>query len=111
MIHGEQTLGERKLRRFLVGPKECEIAGIPKRRTARQSSSTSSIQAKSRLPTSPRGRSGVTGPNGGLSRPRSATNRNPYFGGVTSSPGFYSSWLRRRPERIERIQTRSHNVA
>ena len=68
-----KELGERKLRRFLVGPKECEITGITE--TPDGKTLFVNIQHPGEI-TAPNFATGAFGshwPDGGASRPRSAT--------------------------------------
>ena len=65
--------GEKKVRRFLVGPKECEITGIAE--TPDGSALFVNIQhpGESTAPNFATGAFGSHWPDGGVARPRSAT--------------------------------------
>jgi secreted PhoX family phosphatase len=66
-------LGERKLRRFLVGPKECEITGITETPDGKTLFVNVQHPGESTAPDFSTGAFGSHWPGGGSSRPRSAT--------------------------------------
>lgn len=68
-----KTLGERKLRRFLVGPKECEITGITETPDGKTLFVNIQHPGESTVPNFATGAFGSHWPGGGLTRPRSAT--------------------------------------
>ena len=68
-----KDLGEEKLRRFLVGPKECEITGIAETPDARTLFVNIQHPGESTTPDFATGAFGSHWPDGGLSRPRTAT--------------------------------------
>jgi secreted PhoX family phosphatase len=65
--------GEKKVRRFLVGPKECEITGIAETPDGRALFVNIQHPGESTTPDFNTGTFGSHWPDGGLSRPRSAT--------------------------------------
>ena len=65
--------GERKLRRFLVGPKECEITGIAETPDGRALFVNIQHPGENTAPNYTTGAFGSHWPDGGLARPRSAT--------------------------------------
>jgi len=65
--------GEQKLRRFLVGPKECEITGIAETPDGRALFVNIQHPGESTAPNYATGAFGSHWPDGGLARPRSAT--------------------------------------
>lgn len=65
--------GERKLRRFLVGPKECEITGIAETPDGRALFVNIQHPGESTAPNYVTGAFGSHWPDGGAARPRSAT--------------------------------------
>ena len=65
--------GEQKLRRFLVGPKECEITGIAETPDGRTIFVNIQHPGESTAPDFQTGAFGSHWPDGGVSRPRSAT--------------------------------------
>jgi secreted PhoX family phosphatase len=65
--------GEKKVRRFLVGPKECEITGIAETPDGRALFVNIQHPGESTTPDFNTGTYGSHWPDGGLSRPRSAT--------------------------------------
>jgi secreted PhoX family phosphatase len=68
-----EELGERKLRRFLVGPKECEITGITETPDGKTIFVNIQHPGEETAPNFGTGAFGSHWPDGGLSRPRSAT--------------------------------------
>lgn len=68
-----ETLGEKKLRRFLVGPKECEITGITETPDGKTLFVNVQHPGESTVPNFSTGEFGSHWPGGGSSRPRSAT--------------------------------------
>jgi secreted PhoX family phosphatase len=68
-----QSLGERKLRRFLVGPKECEITGITETPDGRTMFINIQHPGENTAPNFITGEFGSHWPDGGTARPRSAT--------------------------------------
>jgi uncharacterized protein len=68
-----KTLGERRLRRFLVGPKECEITGIAETPDGRTLFVNIQHPGEDTAPNLTTGAFGSHWPEGGTSRPRSAT--------------------------------------
>ena len=68
-----KDLGEEKLRRFLVGPKECEITGIAETPDGRTLFVNIQHPGESTTPDFATGAFGSHWPDGGLSRPRTAT--------------------------------------
>lgn len=68
-----KTLGERKLRRFLVGPKECEITGITETPDGKTLFINIQHPGENTAPNFATGAFGSHWPGGGLTRPRSAT--------------------------------------
>jgi secreted PhoX family phosphatase len=66
-------LGERKLRRFLVGPKECEITGITETPDGKALFVNIQHPGESTAPNFSTGAFGSHWPGGGSTRPRSAT--------------------------------------
>ena len=68
-----QNGGEKKLRRFLVGPKECEITGIAETPDGRALFVNIQHPGESTAPNFATGAFGSHWPDGGASRPRSAT--------------------------------------
>jgi secreted PhoX family phosphatase len=68
-----KDLGEEKLRRFLVGPKECEITGIAETPDGRTIFVNIQHPGESTTPDFATGTFGSHWPDGGLSRPRTAT--------------------------------------
>jgi secreted PhoX family phosphatase len=65
--------GEKKLRRFLVGPKECEITGITETPDGKTLFVNIQHPGESTAPDFSTGAFGSHWPDGGSSRPRSAT--------------------------------------
>jgi secreted PhoX family phosphatase len=65
--------GEKKVRRFLVGPKECEITGIAETPDGKALFVNIQHPGESTVPDYTTGTYGSHWPDGGLSRPRSAT--------------------------------------
>jgi secreted PhoX family phosphatase len=65
--------GEQKLRRFLVGPKECEITGIAETADGRALFVNIQHPGENAAPDYATGAFGSHWPDGGLARPRSAT--------------------------------------
>ena len=65
--------GEKKLRRFLVGPRECELTGIAETPDGRALFVNIQHPGESTAPNFATGAFGSHWPDGGLSRPRSAT--------------------------------------
>jgi uncharacterized protein len=65
--------GERKLRRFLVGPKECELTGIAETPDGKALFVNIQHPGESTAPNYATGAFGSHWPDGGVSRPRSAT--------------------------------------
>jgi uncharacterized protein len=65
--------GEQKLRRFLVGPKECEITGIAETADGRALFVNIQHPGENTAPNYETGAFGSHWPDGGLARPRSAT--------------------------------------
>ena len=68
-----QNGGEKKLRRFLVGPKECEITGIAETPDGRALFVNIQHPGESTAPNFATGAFGSHWPDGGAARPRSAT--------------------------------------
>ena len=68
-----EDLGEKRLRRFLVGPKECEITGITETPDGRTIFVNIQHPGESTVPNFGTGAFGSHWPGGGSSRPRSAT--------------------------------------
>ena len=68
-----QNGGEKKVRRFLVGPKECEITGIAETPDGRALFVNIQHPGESTAPNFATGAFGSHWPDGGASRPRSAT--------------------------------------
>jgi uncharacterized protein len=68
-----KTLGEENLRRFLVGPKECEITGVTETPDGKTLFVNIQHPGESTPPNFDTGEYGSHWPAGGLSRPRSAT--------------------------------------
>jgi hypothetical protein len=68
-----QALGDRRLRRFLVGPRECEITGIAETPDGRTIFVNIQHPGEDTVPDFAAGAFGSHWPDGGLSRPRSAT--------------------------------------
>jgi hypothetical protein len=68
-----KSLGERNLRRFLVGPKECEITGITETPDGKTLFINIQHPGEDTPPNFATGAFGSHWPDGGLSRPRSAT--------------------------------------
>ena len=68
-----RTLGEGKLRRFLVGPKECEITGIAETPDGKTIFINIQHPGEDTPPNFATGAFGSHWPDGGLSRPRSST--------------------------------------
>jgi hypothetical protein len=68
-----KSLGEEKLRRFLVGPKECEITGIAETPDGKTLFINIQHPGESTAPNFATGAFGSHWPGGGLTRPRSAT--------------------------------------
>jgi secreted PhoX family phosphatase len=68
-----KELGERKLRRFLVGPKECEITGITETPDGKTIFVNIQHPGEDTAPNFATGAFGSHWPDGGLSRPRSST--------------------------------------
>jgi len=68
-----ETGGEKKVRRFLVGPKECELTGIAETPDGRALFVNIQHPGESTAPNYTTGAFGSHWPDGGLSRPRSAT--------------------------------------
>lgn len=66
-------LGEKKLRRFLVGPKECEITGITETPDGKTLFVNIQHPGESTVPNFSTGAFGSHWPGGGSTRPRSAT--------------------------------------
>ena len=71
--HIGQTPGEQSLRRFLVGPKECEITGITETPDGKTIFINIQHPGEDTAPNFTTGAFGSHWPDGGLSRPRSAT--------------------------------------
>lgn len=71
--HVGQELGEEKLRRFLVGPKQCEITGIAETPDGKTLFVNIQHPGEDTVPDFATGTFGSHWPDGGLSRPRSAT--------------------------------------
>jgi secreted PhoX family phosphatase len=65
--------GERKLRRFLVGPKECELTGVAETPDGRALFVNIQHPGEATAPDYATGAFGSHWPDGGVSRPRSAT--------------------------------------
>jgi secreted PhoX family phosphatase len=65
--------GERKLRRFLVGPKECELTGIAETPDGKALFVNIQHPGESTAPNYATGAFGSHWPDGGVARPRSAT--------------------------------------
>jgi secreted PhoX family phosphatase len=68
-----QSGGEQKLRRFLVGPKECEITGIAESPDGRALFVNIQHPGENTAPNYDTGAFGSHWPDGGVARPRSAT--------------------------------------
>ncbi|MGH7184811.1 MAG: PhoX family protein, partial [Pseudomonadota bacterium] len=68
-----KALGEKNLRRFLVGPKECEITGIAETPDGKTLFVNIQHPGENTAPNFATGAFGSHWPDGGLSRPRSAT--------------------------------------
>ena len=68
-----EDLGEKRLRRFLVGPKECEITGITETPDGRTIFVNIQHPGENTVPNFSTGAFGSHWPGGGPSRPRSAT--------------------------------------
>jgi hypothetical protein len=68
-----KTLGEKKLRRFLVGPKECEITGITETPDGKTIFVNIQHPGENTAPNFSTGQFGSYWPGGNGSRPRSAT--------------------------------------
>jgi secreted PhoX family phosphatase len=68
-----QSLGEKRLRRFLVGPKECEITGITETPDGRAIFINIQHPGETSVPNFATSQFGSHWPGGGTSRPRSAT--------------------------------------
>ncbi len=68
-----KELGEKRLRRFLVGPKECEITGITETPDGRAIFVNIQHPGENTTPDFDTGAFGSHWPDGGLSRPRTAT--------------------------------------
>jgi secreted PhoX family phosphatase len=68
-----KTLGEQRLRRFLVGPKECEITGITETPDGKTLFVNIQHPGENTPPNFATGAFGSHWPGGGLTRPRSAT--------------------------------------
>jgi hypothetical protein len=68
-----QALGERKLRRFLVGPRECEITGVTETPDGKTLFINIQHPGEDTVPNFSTGEFGSHWPGGGASRPRSAT--------------------------------------
>jgi hypothetical protein len=68
-----KELGEKNLRRFLVGPKECEITGIAETPDGKTIFVNIQHPGENTAPNFATGAFGSHWPDGGLSRPRSAT--------------------------------------
>ncbi|MGH8585806.1 MAG: PhoX family protein [Gammaproteobacteria bacterium] len=68
-----KKLGEKRLRRFLVGPKECEITGITETPDGRAIFVNIQHPGETTTPDFATGAFGSHWPDGGLSRPRTAT--------------------------------------
>ncbi len=68
-----KTLGDRKLRRFLVGPKECEITGITETPDGKTLFINIQHPGEETVPNFATGAFGSHWPDGGASRPRSST--------------------------------------
>lgn len=68
-----KTLGDQKLRRFLVGPKECEITGITETPDGKTIFVNIQHPGENTVPNFGTGAFGSHWPDGGVSRPRSAT--------------------------------------
>jgi hypothetical protein len=68
-----KELGEKKLRRFLVGPKECEITGITETPDGKTIFVNIQHPGEDTAPDFATGAFGSHWPDGGLSRPRSST--------------------------------------
>ncbi len=68
-----KQLGEKRLRRFLVGPKECEITGITETPDGRAIFVNIQHPGENTTPDFATGAFGSHWPDGGLSRPRTAT--------------------------------------
>ena len=68
-----KALGERNLRRFLVGPKECELTGITETPDGKTLFVNIQHPGEATVPDFATGAFGSHWPGGGLTRPRSAT--------------------------------------
>ena len=68
-----KTLGEKRLRRFLVGPKQCEITGVAETPDGKTLFVNIQHPGEESVPNFTTGEFGSHWPDGGLSRPRSAT--------------------------------------
>jgi secreted PhoX family phosphatase len=68
-----KELGEKELRRFLVGPKECEITGITETPDGKTIFVNIQHPGEDTAPDFATGAFGSHWPDGGLSRPRSST--------------------------------------
>ena len=68
-----KALGEEKLRRFLVGPKECEITGVAETPDGKTLFINIQHPGENTAPNFATGSFGSHWPDGGVSRPRSAT--------------------------------------
>jgi hypothetical protein len=68
-----KSLGERRLRRFLVGPKECEITGVAETPDGKTLFINIQHPGEETVPNFSTGAFGSHWPGGGLTRPRSAT--------------------------------------
>jgi hypothetical protein len=68
-----KELGEKKLRRFLVGPRECEITGIAETPDGKTIFVNIQHPGEDTAPDFATGAFGSHWPDGGPSRPRSAT--------------------------------------
>ena len=68
-----KELGEKSLRRFLVGPKECEITGVAETPDGKTLFVNIQHPGESTAPDFATGTFGSHWPDGGLSRPRTAT--------------------------------------
>ncbi|MGH2397992.1 MAG: alkaline phosphatase PhoX, partial [bacterium] len=68
-----KELGEKRLRRFLVGPKECEITGVAETPDGKTLFINIQHPGENTAPDFATGAFGSHWPDGGVSRPRSAT--------------------------------------
>jgi uncharacterized protein len=68
-----KTLGEKNLRRFLVGPKQCEITGVAETPDGKTLFVNIQHPGEESVPNFETGEFGSHWPDGGLARPRSAT--------------------------------------